>query len=72
MSFPRDLWVNVPGKGMAKINAAYNDGPQTVVDMLKADFNIDINHYLEVNFIAFERLVDAIGTIGVYFPAADA
>ena len=54
---------------MAKINAAYNDGPQKVVDMLKADFNIDINHYLEVNFIAFERLVDAIGTVGVYFPA---
>ena len=69
VSFPRDLWVNVPGKGMAKINAAYNDGPQKVVDMLKADFNIDINHYLEVNFIAFERLVDAIGTVGVYFPA---
>ena len=69
VSFPRDLWVNVPGKGMAKINAAYNDGPQKVVDMLKADFNIDINHYLEVNFIAFQRLVDAIGTVGVYFPA---
>ena len=69
VSFPRDLWVDVPGKGMAKINAAYNDGPQKVVDMLKADFNLDINHYLEVNFVAFQRLVDAIGTIGVYFPA---
>ncbi len=69
VSFPRDLWVQIPGKGMSKINSAYNDGPQKVVDMLKADFNLDINHYLEVNFVAFERLVDAIGTVGVYFPA---
>ena len=69
VSFPRDLWVEIPGKGMSKINSAYNDGPQKVVDMLKADFDLDINHYLEVNFVAFERLVDAIGTVGVYFPA---
>lgn len=69
VSFPRDLWVQIPGKGMSKINSAYNDGPQKVIDMLKADFNLDINHYLEVNFVAFERLVDAIGTVGVYFPA---
>ena len=53
VSFPRDLWVDIPGKGKGKINAAYNDGPQKVVDILKANFNIDINHYLEVNFIAF-------------------
>ena len=69
VSFPRDLWVDIPGRGNAKINAAYNDGPQKVVDTLKADFNIDINHYLEVNFVAFAQLVDSIGTIGVYFPA---
>ena len=27
VSFPRDLWVDIPGKGNAKINAAFNDGP---------------------------------------------
>ena len=69
VSFPRDLWVDIPGKGKAKINAAYNDGPQKVVDMLKSNFNLDINHYLEVNFVAFSQLVNSIGTIGVYFPA---
>lgn len=68
VSFPRDLWVTIPGKGSAKINAAYNDGPQTVIDMLKANFNVDVNHYLEVNFQAFSELVNAIGTVGVYFP----
>ena len=27
VSFPRDLWVEIPGQGEAKINAAFNDGP---------------------------------------------
>jgi LCP family protein required for cell wall assembly len=68
VSFPRDLWVTIPGKGKEKINAAYNDGPQAVIDTMKANFDIPINHYIEVNFVAFGKLVDAIGTIGVYFP----
>jgi LCP family protein required for cell wall assembly len=67
VSFPRDLWVTVPGKGKEKINAAYNDGPQAVIDTMKANFDIPINHYVEVNFVAFSKLVDSIGTIGVYF-----
>jgi anionic cell wall polymer biosynthesis LytR-Cps2A-Psr (LCP) family protein len=36
VSFPRDLWVDIPGKGKGKINAAYNDGPQKVVDTFPA------------------------------------
>jgi anionic cell wall polymer biosynthesis LytR-Cps2A-Psr (LCP) family protein len=50
VSFPRDLWVDVPGHGSERINAAFNDGPQTVIDTLQQDFNVPINHYLEVNF----------------------
>ena len=42
VSFPRDLWVNIPGMGMNKINAAFGVGPDKVVQTLKADFNIDI------------------------------
>ncbi|HEX5095715.1 MAG TPA: LCP family protein, partial [Acidimicrobiia bacterium] len=30
VSFPRDLWVDVPGLGHAKINAAFNEGPERV------------------------------------------
>ena len=28
VSFPRDLWVEIPGRGEAKLNSAFNDGPQ--------------------------------------------
>ncbi len=68
VSFPRDLQVNVPGLGTQKINAAFNDGPQRVIDTLKADFDIDIQHYLEVNFKTFEDIVNAVGSVPVYFP----
>ena len=69
VSIPRDLWVNIPGQGMAKVNAAFNTGPQKVVDTISADFNVPIQHYVEVNFDTFRKLVDAVGTVPVYFPA---
>ena len=80
VSFPRDLFVQVDspdrtacivitaGKCMAKINSAFNTGPDLVIKTLKENFNIDINHYIEVNFKSFEGIVDAIGTVPVYFP----
>jgi polyisoprenyl-teichoic acid--peptidoglycan teichoic acid transferase len=69
VSFPRDLIVNVPGHGQAQINSAFNDGPQKVIDTIKDNFNVDINHYVEVNFTAFIGIVDAVGKIPVYFQA---
>ena len=68
MSFPRDTWVDIPGRGAAKINAAFNDGPQAVIDTLAANFDVPIHHYVEVDFDAFRDLVDAVGTVPVYFP----
>lgn len=68
VSFPRDLWVNIPGQGMAKINAATQHGPNLLIQTLKADFNININHFIFMDFTAFEGVVNAIGTVPVYFP----
>jgi LCP family protein required for cell wall assembly len=70
VSFPRDLWVDVPGRGKTKINAAFNEGPQSVVDTITNNFNVPIHHYAEVNFESFREIVDAIGTIPVFFPTA--
>jgi LCP family protein required for cell wall assembly len=70
VSVPRDLWVHIPGLGMAKINAAFTAGPQKLVDTLQAAFGVPIHHYAEVNFDTFRKLVDAIGTVPVYFPTA--
>jgi LCP family protein required for cell wall assembly len=69
VSFPRDLVVNVPGLGQSKINAAFNAGPQRVVDTLQQNFNIPIHHYLEVDFQSFKGIVDAMGGVPVYIDA---
>ena len=77
LSFPRDLWVTIPGIGNAKINAAFNSdlggGPDTVIAALKSNFDIDINHYLEVDFVTFREIVDSLGRVPVYIdrPAVD-
>ena len=68
VSFPRDLWVNVPGHGRAKINVSNNGGPQLVIDTMHDDFGIPINHYVQVDYPAFKGVVDAIGTVPVYVP----
>ncbi len=71
VSFPRDLWVDIPGVGGSKINAAFNEGgPDTVVKTLKDNFGIEINHYLEVDFRTFRGIVNSIGNVPVYFPYA--
>ena len=70
VSFPRDLKVEVPDEPghYAKINSFYgSDGPQGVINMLKWNFDVDINHYVEVDFETFGKVVDAIGTVNVFF-----
>jgi LCP family protein required for cell wall assembly len=68
VSIPRDLWVDIPGHGSAKINAAFNGGPQRVAETVKQNFDIPINHYLEIDFAGFQHIVDAIGSVPIYFP----
>lgn len=69
VSFPRDLLVDIPGVGRSKINAAYNYGPQKIIDTIQSNFNVSVNHYLEVDFRSFRGIVDALGGVTIYFPA---
>jgi polyisoprenyl-teichoic acid--peptidoglycan teichoic acid transferase len=69
VSFPRDLWVEIPGMGHAKINAAFNAGPQRMIETIENDFDVPITHYLEVDFSGFRDIVNTLGTIPIYFPA---
>src|SRR5262245_50536135 len=69
VSIPRDLWVEIPQMGNSKINAAFNAGPQRVIETVKQNFNVPIGHYLEVDFAGFRDMVDAVGSIPIYFPA---
>jgi LCP family protein required for cell wall assembly len=76
MSFPRDLWVPImPSGDPERINTAYNttdgsDGAQRLVDTIKADFGIDVNHYVEIDFASFKGVIDAVGGLPMYFNTA--
>ena len=70
VSFPRDLWVPIPGHGTSKINAAFAfGGPALAIKTIEQDFDVPISHYLEVDFAGFREIVNAIGGVRIFFPA---
>lgn len=69
LSFPRDLWLPLASGETTRINSAYGQGRQVLIDTIEQSFGIPINHYVEVDFTGFRRLVDAIGGVPVYLDA---
>ena len=75
LSIPRDLWVDIPDNtsgisGMNRINAAYDSGPDLLIQTIEQDLGITINHYIAVNFPGFTDMVNALGGITMDFPTA--
>ena len=71
LSIPRDLWVEIPGHGQEKINAAYAfGGPALMVETVKSNLGIPVNHYVEIDFVGFQSMIDELGGITVHFPNA--
>ncbi|MEU0488177.1 LCP family protein [Nocardiopsis sp. NPDC006139] len=71
VGIPRDLWVDIPGEGEDKINAAYAyGGPQLAVRTVETVTDVRIDHYVEVDFSGFVGVVDALGGIEVCLPEA--
>ena len=58
ISFMRDTFVDIPGVGPNKINAAYAyGGAELVRETLKQNFNLDTKYYAKVDFQSFEKLL---------------
>nr|WP_165485627.1 LCP family protein [Protofrankia symbiont of Coriaria ruscifolia] len=75
-SFPRDLWVTIPaytdstGRGHAaqksKLNAAFAlGGPSLLVRTIEGLTKIRVDHYLQIDFVGFQRMTDALGGVTV-------
>jgi polyisoprenyl-teichoic acid--peptidoglycan teichoic acid transferase len=64
MSLPRDLKVEIPGRGTDKINAAYElGGPKLTLRTVKNLTGLRINHVINVDFRGFWQAVNAIGCV---------
>ncbi len=84
ISLPRDSNVEIPsfvgsesgkkfpGTGLqVKLNAAYaEDGPELLVRTVEFNTGLHIDHYVEIGFGGFAKIVDAIGGVELDIPKA--
>jgi LCP family protein required for cell wall assembly len=71
ISLPRDSWVRIPGSGMNKINAAFGlGGPRLMVRTVELATGLVINDFVEVNFLGFVKIINALGGVDICLPYA--
>jgi len=65
--FPRDMYVDVPGHGKDKINAAFAyGGSQLLVRTLRNLVDVPLDHVGVIGFEGFKAMTDAVGGVDVY------
>lgn len=77
LSLPRDLWVEIPGFGVDRINQAYyfgeayeypGGGQTLAMETVSAFLGVPVDYYLTVDFKGFIDAVDLIGGIQIDVP----
>lgn len=85
LSVPRDLWVDIPGYGHAKINEAYPDGESgnfnqagyfpggmgLLQQVIQQNFGLTLNYYALIDYSAFRDAVNAVGGVQVNIQSPD-
>ncbi|MEO6715329.1 MAG: LCP family protein [Mycobacteriales bacterium] len=72
LSFPRDLYVEIPGEdGKHKINSAFSKGgPSLAISTVEQLTRVHIDHYIEIKFASFLRMVNALDGVEICVPKA--
>ena len=74
ISFPRDLWVDIPTVGQGRIDSAFTygevrqrggGGPALARRTVEQNFGLRVDYYALVNFHGLEQIVDTVGGIVV-------
>lgn len=66
ISFTRDMWVDIPGHGRAKINAAYAYGGEALaVRTIESLIGVRVDHAAVVDFAGFAGLTQALGGVTI-------
>jgi LCP family protein required for cell wall assembly len=73
LSFPRDLWVQIPGRGWDRINTSFEGGvsgggPLGVARTVHRLTGVKVNHFLYVDLLGFQRVVDILGGVEMCIP----
>lgn len=73
-NIPRDLYVDIPGSGGHKINAAHSlgesnghsdGGPGLTADTIEEEFDMPVHYYAALDFESFEKIIDSLGGVEV-------
>jgi polyisoprenyl-teichoic acid--peptidoglycan teichoic acid transferase len=65
-SFPRDLYVYIPGWTAQRINTAFGYGGfESLVTTMEYNFGVRPTHYVLINFWSFKEVIDSLGGIDV-------
>jgi LCP family protein required for cell wall assembly len=65
-SFPRDLYVDIPGYSSSRINTALaRGGFETLADTFAHNLGVRPDYYAMINFWSFTEVVDSLGGIDV-------
>lgn len=69
LSFPRDLWVNIAGTTrQSRINSAFDSkDPSRLIRTINDNFDVPVDHYVNVNLCAFKEIVDSVGGVKIPF-----
>nr|WP_283810113.1 LCP family protein [Leifsonia sp. C5G2] len=79
ISLPRDSWVDVPGHGMNKLNAAFSlgggatdptAGAKLLIQTVQNLTGLSIDHYVRVSLLGFYTIAQALGPVQVCLNAA--
>jgi LCP family protein required for cell wall assembly len=66
MSIPRDSWVDIPGHGAAKINAAFSlGGPTLLIQTVEQLTQVRIDHFAVTDFESFQDITDQLGGVRI-------
>lgn len=73
LSIPRDLYVDIPGYGGQRINAAHvfaerdnaGSGPAKLEETVESEFGVPVHRWVRISFEGFVAIVDAAGGVTV-------
>ncbi len=72
-SLMRDTYVDIPGFGMNKLNAAFRDGgTKLLYETIAENYNLRLDGSVFVDFDAFEKAIDAVGGVDIELTAVEA
>lgn len=67
ISIPRDSYVDIPGHGRSKINAAFSwGGPELAAETIEKNFGIYLDHAVIVDFDGFKDITEVLGGVNVH------